>query len=129
VEVYKVMADSDRLSGTSDALLPGVGRTPGYGINDLESSNLESSITESGRTATSIGVRRDTMKGKESVWIVARCAITACMASFVCGLTGGFSSPTLLELENATITVHPAQLFHSNSSYPNLFGVSSISLV
>ncbi len=118
------MADSDRLSGTSDALLPGAGHTPGYGINDFENSNLESTITESGKTITSIGVRRDTMNGKENVWVVARCAITACMASFVCGLTGGFSSPTLLELENKDITVYSAQLFNPNSSYPNLFGVS-----
>ena len=113
----------DRDSGTSNALQPGAGHTPGYGINDSTGSYVESTLTESCRTNTS--VRLGLKPGKENVRVVARCALIACMASFVSGMTGGFSSPTLLELGNDTITKYPAQLFSpSDQVLPSVFGVS-----
>jgi len=113
--------DGDGLSGTSEALLPGAGRTPGYGIVDYsreDSHHLESTLTQSGKTSS---LRGPAATGKESVWVMARCALTACLASVVCGMTGGFSSPTQLELNLTTI---PAHRLASESYLPNLFGVS-----
>lgn len=117
------MADSDRLSGMSDALLPGAGHTPGYGINDSGDSHFETTLTESVRT--NVSVKGAARSGKENVWVVARCALTACLSSFVCGMMGGFSSPTLLELANNR-TESSAQILSSDTLLPYLFGVSML---
>jgi hypothetical protein len=38
-------------------------------------------------------------------------------------MNGGFTSSTILELENPNVTI-PAQLFSASSNLPNLFAVS-----
>lgn len=65
------------------------------------------------------------VQGKERVWVVARCALIACLASVVVGMNGGFNSPALVELENSNLTT-PAQHFNKKSQLPNLFGVSLV---
>ena len=57
-----------------------------------------------------------------SVLVVARCCIIACIASFLAGMSLGFSSPALLELTNENLTI-PVQLFDDESVLPSIFGV------
>lgn len=106
-------------SGASDQLLPGAGYVPNYGLGDEQLAS--SDITSSTRTAASIVSTQE--QDESSVWVVARCALIACLASLVGGMNAGFSSSTLLELQNLDFTT-PAQHFGNGSTLPNLFGVS-----
>lgn len=110
-------------SGASDQLLPGTGYVPNYGVTDETLAG--SDITSSTRTAASIASIVSTQEPDGSrVWVVARCTLIVCLASLVGGMNGGFTTSTLLELQNVNLTT-PAQHFSSNgSTLPNLFGVS-----
>lgn len=113
----------DRLSGTSDQLLPGTGYTPSYGTTDSlagDSADMGASVMTAVSSAPSDPGNRN---GKERVWVVARCALTACLASFVAGMTGGFSSPALQDLSNPNLTT-PAQYFSDSSVLHSIFAVS-----
>ena len=57
-----------------------------------------------------------------SVLVVARCCIIASIASFLAGMSLGFSSPALLELTNENLTI-PVQLFDDETVLPSIFGV------
>ena len=63
------------------------------------------------------------LQGKERVWVVARCALIACLASVVVGMNGGFNSPALVELENENLTTK-TQYISKTSGLHSLFGVS-----
>lgn len=67
------------------------------------------------------------LQGKERVWVVARCALIACLASVVVGMNGGFNSPALVELQNSSLTT-PSQHFSNTSKLPSLFGVSRMTM-
>lgn len=113
------------LSASSDQLLPspgGAGHVPNYGMRGEEMTS--SGITSS--TRTTVSILPDTAKenNKERIWVVARCALIACLASLVGGMNAGFSSPTLHELQDPLLTT-PAQLFSNTSKLPSLFGVSN----
>lgn len=108
---------------SSDPLLPGTGYTPSYGIHDDPEDNMTcSGVASSVKTTTSI---TSESQGKEKVCVVARCALTACLASLVAGMNAGFTSPALLELQNPNLTT-PAQFFSNDSILPSVFAVSII---
>ena len=102
-----------------DALLPGTGYSPDFGINesndshDLGSSGsaVPPSVAQSSRSASK----------KDRVWVVAMCVLIACLASLVNGLMLGFTSPTLDKLSNVT----GAQHITNGSTKASLFGVCS----
>ena len=112
-----IMSDRDSRSTDRDALLPGTGYSPDYGINesndgdDIGSSGsaVPPSVIQSSRTAPK----------KDRVWVVAMCALIACLASLVNGLMLGFTSPTLDKLNIVT----GAQHITNGSKEASLFGV------
>ena len=64
---------------------------------------------------------------KERVWVVAMCALTACLASLGAGMNGGFSSPALVQLEDINSTIiTSSQRFNITGSYSNFFGVREL---
>lgn len=107
------------LSQDSDALLPGKGHSPSYGIN--ESSDLTtSSLGSSGKTAPSI-IQSIVHPGKgERVWVVAMCSLVACLAAMINGIMIGYSSPTLSILTNKTIQP-PNEYFEDGQIESSLF--------
>ena len=110
------------LSQDSDALLPGKGHSPSYGIND--SADLQgSSIETSGRTAPSV-IQAITSSGSsgERVWVVAMCSLIACLASMINGMVIGYSSPTLSILTSDS--QNNWEKFQRGDIYSSLFGVS-----
>lgn len=114
-------------SGTSDQLLPGRGHTPNYGIREddpRDNRNYSQVVTVSTRTVTSMApTPQGSSQSKDRVWVVARCALTVCLATLVTGMNGAFASPAITELENSTLTPE-VQLFHNTSFLKNIFGVS-----
>ena len=106
----------DRNSG--DALLPGTGYSPDYGIND--------SVDDDGMTvsekSSSPPVVQSSQGGtkRDRIWAVAMCALIACLASLVNGLMLSFSSPTLEILSSPKITAHKIA---NGSIQASLFGV------
>lgn len=106
-------------SSMSDALLPGVEQTS---IQTISSDITTNSVTMSSVIDPPTAVSSD-FSCKEKVWVVARCVLIACLASFVSGMNAGFSSPTLVELENPNSTI-PVQLLQPSSKLSGLFGVS-----
>ena len=108
----------DRNSG--DALLPGTGYSPDYGINDSADGD---SITVSGESSSPPAVQScqgGTKKKRDRIWVVAMCALIACLASLVNGLMLSFSSPTLDILNSPTNTAHKIA---NGSTQASLFGV------
>lgn len=59
---------------------------------------------------------------KEGVWVVTRCTLIASLASVIAGMSGGITSPALLELSNENQTI-VSQYFDEESLLPSLFGV------
>ncbi len=96
------------------------GNPSNYGTS-LRSSSGDTSI----RTTVSIVPEIESeSQTKERVWVVAWCALVACLASLVGGMNGAFTSPALLELQNYNRTTSSAQYFDNSSKLlPNLFGV------
>ena len=80
--------------GSGDALLPGTGYSPDYGINDSADGDSMTSSERSSTPAVTQSTQGDPKK-KTRVWVVAMCALIACLASLVNGLMLSFSSPTL----------------------------------
>ena len=112
------------LSQDSDALLPGKGHSPSYGIND--SADLQgSSIETSGKKAPSV-IQAITSPGSsgERVWVVAMCSLIACLASLINGMVIGYSSPTLSIL--TAPSQPPSERFKDGDIYSSLFGVSVV---
>ena len=119
----------------SDALLPGAGDHPSYGIQDgsdslpsgLVSSSCVSATTPSTTSASDrptsviVSAMHGRGGGKERVWAVARCCLTACVVAMVTGMMLGYSSATLVELEASN---NPAQKVVASSTIGSLFGVS-----
>ena len=109
------------MSDASDLLLSGEDPVQSYGAKEIQMSS--SGITSSTRTTVSFEPSIAEDQGKERVWVVARCALIACLATLVGGMNGGFNSSTLLQLQNPSLAT-PAQLFSNTSKLLNVFGVS-----
>ena len=106
--------------GSGDALLPGTGYSPDYGINVSADGD---SITSSERSSTP-AVTQSTQgvpKKKTRVWVVAMCALIACLASLVNGLMLSFSSSTLDFLSKQDI--HSPGYIQNGSVEASLYGV------
>ena len=111
---------SDR--GSTDALFPGKGYTPDYGIN--ESDDHVAAYSKSTQSSSSPPLAQSSSYGghkNDKVWVVAMCALIACLASLVIGLMLGFTSPTLDKLDS----VSGAHNIKSGSSRASLLGVSN----
>ena len=115
---------------SSGALTAGAGSHPSYGIQEDSASMSTSETTQARRphedktTAAASMLRSDSRGGgKERVWSVAWCCLTACVVSIVSGMMLGYSSATLVELEAST---NPAQKVVANSTIGSLFGVSDM---
>ena len=59
---------------------------------------------------------------KDGMWVVARCALIASLASVMGGMSGGVTSSALLELSNENQTI-ATQYFDKESLLPSMFGV------
>ncbi len=117
--------DRDSLfSQGSEALMPGKGHSPSYGIND--SSDLSgASIDSSGKTTTSVIQNIVNPSTNERVWMVAMCSLIACIAAMVNGVVIGYSSPTLSYLSSEDVkNKHPLWYIDQSSVYTSLFAVS-----
>ena len=93
-------------------------------FEDTETSPLTDPLLDS---STKQPPAKDTWI-KERVWIVALCSFVASLSSFVGGMAESFSSPALLELSNANLTI-PTQQLESTSILFSVFGVSEISII
>lgn len=112
------------LSQGSEALLPGKGHSPSYGINDSADLN-GASLDSSGKTATSAIQSIVNPSNRERVWVVAMCSLIACIAAMINGVVIGYSSPTLSYLaSDDTKRLHPDHFIPLNSTYASLFAVS-----
>lgn len=97
----------------SDALLPGRGHSPGYGINESSDSyKIQASKT----------IR---FNHKDRWHVVAFCALTACVISAVTGISLGYSSIIINEL-NGYPRNHPWYIDQS-SNHASLIGVRGVS--
>lgn len=112
-----VMSDRDSRSTEHDALLPGTGYSPDFGIN--ESNDGHDFGSSGGAVPPSVVQSSHSTSNKDRVWVVAMCALIACLASLVNGLMLGFTSPTLDKLSNVT----GAQHISNGSTEASLFGV------
>lgn len=104
---------STNTSTASDALLPGKGHTPSYGIGESDDSyrTVNSKLSDS-------PIR----------WhVVALCVLTACIASMVAGMSISFSSIIINELSsNSTNSwLQPQQQISSDGTKASLIGVST----
>lgn len=115
---YSLGAMSDRTS--ADALLPGTGYSPDYGINDSVDGDSMTSSSEKSSTPAVSQSTQDGPKKKNRIWVVAMCALIACLASLVNGLMLSFSSPTLDILSLSPSSAHYIQ---NGSTAASLFGV------
>lgn len=114
-----VMSNRDSRSTERDALLPGTGYSPDFGINE---SNDSHDFGSSGSAVPPSIVQSSSSRSapkKDRVRVVAMCALIACLASLVNGLMLGFTSPTLDKLNNVT----GAQHISNGSREASLFGV------
>ena len=62
------------------------------------------------------------LHARERLFRVATCCLIACLASLLVGMALGFSSATLVELDNSTST-------HTTNVTSNLFAVSNSTLI
>ena len=107
-------------SQDSDALLPGKGHSPSYGIND--SSDLtQSDMDSSSRTAPSVIQSIVHPPSGERIWAVAMCSLIACIAAMINGIVIGYSSPTISYLSNDP---NPNHHIEATKYEASLFGVS-----
>ena len=137
------MSYGSKVPSSSDQLLPGTDHSPGYGasgpasgrpspgssygVQTEDSSNFGTRHSYGSRVSpelTSTSSAPSVSGGyKERVVTVARCALTACLASLLAGMTGGFSSPALQDLGDADFS-SPAQLFSNTTVLHGVFAVS-----
>ena len=118
-----VMSNRDSKSTERDALLPGTGYSPDFGINE---SNDSHDFGSSGSAVPpSVAQSSRSTSKKDRVWVVAMCALIACLASLVNGLMLGFTSPTLDKLSNVTGVQH----ITNGSTEASLFGVCSSAIL
>ena len=105
--------ESEYTARDTDPLLrPGRGHSPAYGLQN-ESEEGERSL-ESGKTSF-----QSICHPGERVFRVATCCLIACLASLLVGMALGFSSATLVELQNTTST-------EIDNTTSNLFAVSRL---
>jgi len=105
--------ESEYTARDTDPLLrPGRGHSPAYGLQN-ESEEGERSL-ESGKTSF-----QSICHPGERVFRVATCCLIACLASLLVGMALGFSSATLVELQNTTST-------EIDNTTQNLFAVSRL---
>ena len=106
------------IQGSTDDLFPGKGYTPDYGIN--ESTECDVAVSSKSTQSSSLPTLVQSKK-TDKVWVVAMCALIACLASLVIGLMLGFSSPTLDILDSKPND----SVYHieSSSKEASLFGV------
>lgn len=110
------------MSDASDALLgPDKGASsPSYGINEAVGEKSDSAESQKS------GIRETMQHSKDRFWVVAAYALIACMGSMVAGgFTGGYTSSTLLRLEDIYDEGDSDHGFKQDSFYGSLFGVSS----
>ena len=114
--------DEDRksCSSESDALLPGTGYAPDYGID--QSLETSGGLEASEKTPCP-SVVQSAMESprNERVWAVVMCSLIACLASLVNGLMLSFSSATLDKLNSTTDSIHHIS---NGSKEASLLGVS-----
>ena len=108
----------DRNSG--DALLPGTGYSPDYGINDSIDDDGMTASEKSSSPPVVQSSHGGALKNRDRIWAVALCALIACLASLVNGLMLSFSSPTLDILNSPKNTAHKIA---NGSIKASLFGV------
>ena len=103
------------IRGSTDELCPGKGYTPDYGINQSteydDQTGVYSKSTQSSSGPALAQSSSHSDQKNDKVWVVAMCALIACLASLVIGLMGGFTSPTLDELEK----LPPSDIRHIGS--------------
>lgn len=116
------------LSQESDALLPGKGTSPSYGIN--ESSELNNSnVDNSEETAPSVIQSIIRPPSGERIWAVAMCSLIACIAAMINGMVIGYSSPTIASLSTDPNFNHRIDSDNPDDVYASLIGVSYYCLV
>lgn len=100
--------DSNRSTNVSDSLLPGTGHTPTYGLNESTEEYTE---------------------GKSRWFVVAVCALSACIASLVTGMSLSFSSILINELadEDGRAYTDDWEIIPDSGRIASLIGVSSLS--
>jgi len=114
--LHQAKMSGTKFQDTDPLIRAGQKRSPAdYGLQG-ESEETERSF-ESGSSSF-----RDILKGRERVFQVAVCCLTVCLASLLSGMGLGFSSATILELTNKTITQHSQILTKTEQS---LFAVST----
>ena len=119
-ETIPAMADDSHYT-SSDALLPGRGYTPDYGINQSITPN--DSLEASDEAPHSSAINTDVQSARsERVWWVAVCSLIACLASLVNGMMLGFSSPALTQLQ---FNVTETEKINATDIRYSLFGVRS----
>lgn len=96
--------DSARSNDVSDSLLPGTGSSPTYGLNESTEEYTES----------------------RSRWsVVVVCALTACIASLVTGMSLSFSSIVINELNTTSVAyTDDWQPIPTDGNVASIIGVS-----
>ena len=98
-------------SSESDALLPGAGYAPDYGIDQsLETSGSLEASEKTPRPSVIQSVMESPRN--ERVWTVIMCSLIACLASLVNGLMLSFSSATLDKLNLMTDSAQSVSYTH-----------------
>lgn len=106
--------------GSTDALFPGKGYTPDYGINEsTEYDDHAATYSKSIQSSSNPSLPSRGSHKNDKVWVVAMCALIACLASLVIGLMLGFTSPTLDKLDSESGAHH----IKSGSGRASLLGV------
>ena len=112
--------------GSTDELFPGKGYIPDYGINEsTEYDDHVAAYSKSTQSSSTVPLAQSSSHASghknDKVWVVAMCALIACLASLVIGLMLGFTSPTLDILDSLPKSdVHHIE---SGSSKASLLGV------
>jgi hypothetical protein len=113
------------IGGSTDELRPGKGYTPDYGINEsTEYDDHIAGYTKSTQSSSTLPLAQSSSHGgnkNDKVWIVAMCALIACLASLVIGLMLGFTSPALDELDS--LPQNDVRHIGSGDSKASLLGV------
>ena len=113
------------IRGSTDELCPGKGYTPDYGINQsTEYNDQTAAYSKSTQSSAGPALAQSSSHGdhkNDKVWVVAMCALIACLASLVIGLMLGFTSPTLDELD--ILPLSDVRHIGSGDSKASLLGV------
>ena len=102
--------NANSVAQSSDSLLPGRGHTPNYGIGDSgEESFLNTKVRET--------------NDPQRWYMVAMCALIACIASIFGGMSLSFSSILINELTDHGLT-NDDLVIDKEGTYSSLIGVS-----